>query len=676
MSQPRHQRASANNRFLFGAPYYPEHWEPHERVSDIERMRSAGVNVIRMTEFAWDRIEPRENQFDFDLFDTTISELGQAGIQTILCTPTATPPAWLTEGHPGWMRVTIEGTAMSHGSRQHCCTNNEEFRSHSRRITRKMAEHFTDSPHVIGWQTDNELFCHLSQCICTSCAQSFHQWLQQRYHSIEKLNESWGSSFWALSFDDFSQIQLEALARRPTHFNPSMYLDYRRFISEQVTAFQREQVEILRDVNPSWWVTHNGLFWNLDYWPFASDLDFLSVDIYPQYRMSTPVESYHWAQLAERCRAASGSFLVLEQQCGPGAQGEYMHDNPRPGQMRLWAYQAISHGADGILHFRWRTCKFGAEMYWNGVLDQDNIPRRRYDEFRNEGEELARIGSEIVGTTRLVEAAILWEEEQEMAHGGLGLGLPSPDDQKKELCRELGKRHLPFGIVDLHDALDGVSLAIMPSFMVIDEPRAQKLKAFVSNGGILVATARTATRSPQNQVLTQTPPGFLQDLFGVQIVEFGKMNAPVVGIEQGEHQPTQCPSYEILSLGSAKSLATWSGSFDGGPHSAPGLPAISVNTFGQGTAIYVGTHITGENVGSILQSILSQTDVKPLGVADDAVEIGCRYDSATKLYFVLNHYPTPRMVGQLPTGTDLLSGERSSGTLEIEGYGVRVIKVS
>ena len=338
-SIPRHRRPARLKGFLFGAPYYPEHWTVSQRRKDAERMAAAGVNTVRMAEFAWDRIEPARGEFDFSLFDETIARLGERGISTILCTPTATPPRWLTQGRDDWMRIDADGRRMHHGSRQHVCTNNDDFRAESRRITRAMADHYADNPHVIGWQTDNELNCHLSECYCRACVAAFRQYLRARYGDVAALNDAWGTAFWAQTYDDFEQVPLPHAHRRPGPPNPSHELDYYRFISESVITFQREQVDILRAANEEWFITHNGLFGHIDYWKFTRDLDFLGVDVYPGFGKMTPADSV-WASYSnQRCRAVSGGYIIPEQQGGPGGQKYSIHRTPQPGQMRLWAYQ-------------------------------------------------------------------------------------------------------------------------------------------------------------------------------------------------------------------------------------------------------------------------------------------------------------------------------------------------
>jgi len=353
---PRHHRPSRWNRFLFGVVYYPEHWTTNERRDDVRLMAEAGVNTVRMAEFAWDRMEPEEGVFDFSFFDEAIRELSAVGISTVLCTPTAAPPRWLTEAHPDWLRVDADGRTMVHGSRQHVCTTHPGFREASRRITLAMAEHFSGNRDVIGWQTDNELNCHFRECHCEACQSAFRQWLEAKHGGVAALNAAWGTIFWSQTYDRFEQVRTP-LIDRPTHPNPSQQLDYFRFLSDAVVSFHRDQTGILREANRNWWITHNGMFPRLDYWKLAGDLDFLGIDVYPGFADKTP-EAYAWAAcLFEDCRAVSGTFVVPEQQAGPGGQRPYLHRTPQPGQMRLWAGQAGCQPRDAFETLLHRSLK-------------------------------------------------------------------------------------------------------------------------------------------------------------------------------------------------------------------------------------------------------------------------------------------------------------------------------
>lgn len=677
-STPRHQRATGLEKFLFGVPYYPEHWTPKDRRDDAKRMADAGVNTVRMAEFAWNLMEPSRGKFDFALFDETIRLLAAENIQTILCTPTAAPPLWITQAHPDWMRIDASGRAMTHGSRQHCCTNNPGFQKESVRITRAMARHFRANPHVIGWQTDNEFFCHFSECHCSACLASFRAWLRKKYQHIDALNESWGTVFWAQTYRRFGEVSFP-YPDRPTHANPGQQLDYYRFLSHGICAFQSGQAGELRRANAKWWISHNGVFPHIDHWALARGLDFYGVDVYPGFS-AKPENQYQadpvWAALKhEECRAASGNFVVFEQQGGAGGQRPYLHPTPRPGQMRLWAWQAAAHGADGVLHFRWRTCRFGAEIYWNGILDHDNIPRRRYREFSAEGKEFRSIGPKLIGTVPVIRAAVLFQNDQDEAHQTMSLGLPSPSDQREHLLRELQKRHLPCGLVDASDSFAGLKVIFLPGFVLMDADLASRLHAFVQQGGILVAGARTATRGRSNQVLPATPPGWLQETFGLTVEEFGAHDP--LSLKKGQTSIPSDSGYEILrpvSKSATRILARWKPLPGLIPHSAAGTAAIVHHRLGRGGTLYIGTFFGSANSSSLAALALDQSRLKGLATAPPEVEMACRFNQKRSLLFLLNHSGRTQSVKGLPAGFDLIRGQKTSNRLSLSPYGVAVIE--
>ncbi len=434
-----HARPLPLDRFLFGACYYPEHWDAATREDDATRMRAAGFNVVRMAEFAWDLIEPVEGAFDFTLFDETIAHLGVHGIDTILCTPTATPPRWLTERHPEILRVDGADRPMRHGSRQHADLAHPTFREHSRRITRAMAGHFAANPHVIGWQTDNEFYCHLDNDHGPATQEAFREYLRRLYDGdIVALNRAWGTQFWAQTYTDFEQVETPR-PMRPTFLNPGHALDYQRALSWIATEFQHDQVELLRAANPDWFVFHNGIFGGIDFrGPFTEDLDFLGYDVYPFFEKNSALRPATHAFNCDRARAWSGNFLVPEHQAGPGGQAPYFHNNPEPGEMRRMTYATIARGADSLLYFRWRTCRTGAEQYWCGILDHDNVPRRRYDETKQVGEELAKIGPVLMGSTVSFDVGIAMAAyDVREADATYSQGLPSSQNLRRGRSRRV-----------------------------------------------------------------------------------------------------------------------------------------------------------------------------------------------------------------------------------------------
>ena len=680
---PSHKRPTRLDRFYYGSAYYPEHWDAAARARDPERMAAAGWNMVRMAEFAWDLIEPYPGQFNFTLFDETIARMAERGIVTMLCTPTAAPPRWLTYAFPEMLRVDARGVRMQHGSRQQACYSSETLRHHSQSVTRAMAEHYRDNPHVVGWQTDNEFNCHMSECHCESCQEGFREFLRERYRGdLSALNSAWGTAFWAQSYHDFDQIETPR-PDTPAPANPSQMLDYYRFISASVVRFQRDQVEILRAAQPRWFVTHNGLFRHIDYrGPFTQDLDFLGFDIYPLFEYSPAARPARMAFNLDHARAWSGNFIVPEQQSGPGGQGNYFHDTPEPGEMRRMAYTSIARGADSLLFFRWRTARFGAEEYWCGVLDHDDMPRRRYDEAAQLGRELAKIGPAVQGTHVDVTVGIAAADQVVYdAHAALPMGLPSPEQSAREAHNFFLEKGCAVGCVHPSDDLSGLGLYIIPHWAIFNPDWLPALTAWVERGGVLVIGARTASKDLRNHVIFEPLPGLLSALAGVTVEEYGKQNAPDerplwAYFNAGEHHTRHW--YEVLapmSGSGAESIATWNG------RHLDGKWAVSLRKVGQGAVIYAGTYLTADFLAALLPDIEQITSIPQLWpFAPEGVQVSCRKGEtpdSSEIWFFINTSDAPQVIEQVPNeGVDLLTGEAAQAPLRLEVNGVAVIQTT
>jgi beta-galactosidase len=347
--------------------------------------------------------------------------------------------------------------------------------------------------------------------------------------------------------------------------------------------------------------------------------------------------------------------------------------------MRLWAYQSIAHGADGMLHFRWRTCRFGAETYWCGILDHDNVPRRRYREFSQEGRELKALGPRLLGTVLDVEAAVLIESEQDEAHRTLSMGLPSPTDVGWACYAELLRRHLPCGLVDARDSLAGLRLVVLPSFPLMDPGLCERLRAFVEGGGVLVVTARSAVRDRDNQAPAGvTPPWLLSELTGARVAEFGRLEPGAVCLadaREGEKPVPAGAGYEVLELDpGTEAVARWLPFEDGRPFAAAGAPAISRRCLGKGTVFQVGTFVDAGNVAAVLAPALAVAGLRPLAEAEPVVEVTRRRSADRVFAFVLNHDHRPQRVTGLGVGTEALTETPITDQIELPGWGVAVVE--
>ncbi len=670
-----HRRPASVDSFWFGAAYYPEHWDADTRSGDPALMKAAGFNLVRMAEFAWCLMEPKEGAYDFSLFDETIKRLAAHGVSTMLCTPTAAPPRWLTLKHPEMLRVDGNGVTLRHGSRQHCCHSSPVFRNYSKKITTAMAEHFKGNPHVKGWQTDNELHCHFSECHCPNCQKAFREFLKRKYGGdVERLNCAWGTIFWGQTYGSFAEIETP-VDFKPACQNPSQRLDYCRFLSAAVTAFQHDQTAILRAAQPQWFITHNGLMGHIDYrGEFTKDLDFLGYDVYPFFCQDHAHRPACHAFGLDSVRALSGNFMVPEHQSGAGGQPNFFHDAPEPGEIARMTYASIARGADSLIYFRWRTCRFGAEEYWTGIIDHDNIPRRRYDEVKTIGGQLARVGRTVLGTRVFVDCAIAGgDNDASEAHWIYPLGLPNQTQMAASVHKWLYLNGYAVGRVHPADDLSGLKLYVIPHWELFDPAWVPGLERFVKAGGTLIIGARTATRDLNNHVVSTPLPGCLADLAGVEVVEYGKRNTPEgrpLRLKLGKASVPADVWYEALKLrGAATSVATWEG------RHLDDVPAISLRPLGKGRVVYVGAYFVDALCDVLLPWLVKKTNLeKLLPGAPKGVEVVLREDDGRKIWFCINQSDAPQRVKGAPAGRELLTDRPfKGGTLALQGKAVAII---
>lgn len=671
-----HRRPWKLDRFHFGTCYYPEHWDAATRAGDPARMAAAGFNIVRMGDFAWEPLEPAEGRYDFALYDDAIARFAAHGIATLLCTPTAGPPCWLTEKHPEILRENEAGQRMQHGSRQHACYGNPTFRAFACRIARAFSAHYRENSHVVGWQIDNEFHCAFSECHCPACQDGFRAFLRRRYHDdIQALNAAWGTVFWSQRYSDFAQIRTPR-PNRPQSINPAQKLDYYRYLSDAVTQFQHEQVAIVRETNPRWFVLHNGGFPHIDYrGPLLRDLDVMGFDTYPMFE-SDPDRRPATQQglLTDLIRSMSGNFLVAEHQSGPGGAGDWMTESPEPGEVRAMSYRSIARGADSLIYFRWRTCRFGAEKYWCGILDHDDVPRHRYAEIARLGRELQTVGPALLGTHVVVEAAIAGNDSMvDDAHGVATLGLPHLVPTAQAIYRPLFDGGYAVGFIHPEDDLSGVRLYIIPHWTAFNPAWVAPLTRFVEAGGTLVIGARTATSDTDGNVVSETFPGVLRPLAGITVEAYGKLSAG------GKRKPTMRFAdgvtlaaehwYEHLRLESATPLATWC------ERHLAGEPAVTVNRVGAGRVVYVGTWFAEKTAEVLIPRLVALAGLRPQWPElPPGVDVTQRTDGRRTLWFFINHADQPRTLRTTPPGANLLGGVAGGGELRLGVHDVAVFE--
>ncbi|WP_171208144.1 MULTISPECIES: beta-galactosidase [unclassified Ruegeria] len=409
-----------------GVCYYPEHWPEDSWADDAKRMVETGLTWVRIGEFAWSRMEPSPGDLQFDWLDRAVETLGAAGLKVVMGTPTATPPRWMLDRHTDMLAVDAQGNPRKFGSRRHYCFSHQGYIDECRRITRIMVERYGRNAHVAAWQTDNEYGCHDTTLSYSQPAlAAFRLWLAERYGTVAALNEAWGNVFWSMDYDSFDQIELPNLT--VTEPNPAHVLAFRRFSSDQVVAFNKAQVDVLRELTDAP-LLHNymGRVLEFDHFAVGADLDIATWDSYPIGFLSDRLEAdeAHKAAYLQQgdpdmqgfhhdlYRAVGrGRWWVMEQQPGPVNWAPF-NPAPLPGMVRLWSLEAVAHGAEVVSYFRWRQAPFAQEQMHAGLLTPHDTEAPGMGEARQTAEDLARLGDTSV---RPAKVAIVFDYASDWA---------------------------------------------------------------------------------------------------------------------------------------------------------------------------------------------------------------------------------------------------------------------
>lgn len=679
----------AVERFELGVCYYPEQWPEKMWDEDFRRMVETGFTIVRMGEFAWSIFEPEEGNYQFGLFDRAIDLAHSHGLKVVLGTPTATPPAWLTERYPEVLNVSYEGVMLQHGMRRHYNYSSSKYRELCARIVTRLTEHYANYHGVVGWQIDNELNCETNVFYSESDHLAFREWLQHKYGTLEKLNEAWGTVFWNQTYNSWSQLHLQRPTPVPKQPNPHQALDEIRFISDNAISFAKVQADIIRNKAPKQWITTNGLFGHLDNHEMTDKLlDFYSYDSYPQFSsISTnpseknPIGDRAWSLSLSTVRSVSSNFCIMEQQSGPGGWVNRMDmPSPKPGQMRLWTYQSVAHGADMILYFRWRTATMGNEIYWHGINDYHNQPNRRVREAAKIGQELASSGKEIIGTRTKATVAILrdydneWDGEYDVWHG------PFMWQSNKEWFKALTHQHIPNDVFYLRDSttlseLLRYEVLIYPHPAIMSDETARLLDTYVQQGGKLVLGCRTGYKDKRGHCYIRPFPGAARELCGITVEEFtmikGTRETTFINWGQDPKDITEADSFnEILHIEdeSAEVIATYASDY------YAGKPAITRNVRGKGEVWYYGAVFNEEAALKLSNLLKLSSPAADWLELPREVELQIREGKSTTLTFLLNYSEEPAMIKLKDQKTDLLTGDTISGTFTMDGFGVLVLK--
>jgi beta-galactosidase len=668
---------SSSGRVEFGVAYYPEQWPESRWKLDAGLMAQAGLSFVRIAEFSWSTIESRRGDVDFEWLDRAIAVLAGEGMGIVLGTPTAAPPAWLIAEHPEILPIRASGHTYPFGHRRHYCANNPVYHAETRRIVREIGERYGRDQRVIGWQIDNEFG---GRCYCERCAAAFRVWLERKYGTLDALNAAWGTAFWSQTYSEWDYISVPSARAvpmpggfEPAAPSPAHALDYLRFTSDSYVAYQSLQLDELR-AHTGAPVTHNMMsagFGEIDYRALAEDLDFLSWDNYPLLQQSDG-----WLESAISCDTIRGlkdaPLWVMEQQMD--AVGWEIIRTPRRGQMRLHTLQQIAHGAEAVCYFRWRSARFGTEQHWYGVLDHDGQPNRRLQELTKLTAEVEALAPVLAGATQQARAAIVYDWDSRFALE-IQPTNPSLAPLAAIASHYTALRRLGIGvdIRSLTHSLTDYDLVIAPCLYVIDEATAASLSAYVEGGGTLVVGPRAGFKDRTNAVPERPIPAFLDELLGVRVTDVaGFLDDRLVTLRGADGH------VDAAFRGWSEELALQEGVeellvYDLGDFA--GTAAATVNTHGEGRALYLGGVATGGTLKGIYRTLAGSLGLTTYNVPED-VELVVLERPAPEgaLLFLLNYADEPREV-ELPAECTDPRGDRTKmRTIQLEPFGVALLE--
>ena len=649
-----------------GAAYYPEHWPEDRWPEDVRLMREANFTVARMGEFAWSTFEPAEGDFQFDWMERAVSLLAEAGIQSVLGTPTAAPPAWLVQAYPDTLTVDESGHKVQFGNRCHYCVNSPTFHRLAERIVSAMAERFGPNPNIIGWQLDNE---YSRVCYCEVCRKRFHEFLQGRYGSLDTLNQRWSTAYWSQTYSAWEQIPIPIGGH-----NPGLMLEFKRFVTDSYRRFQKVQLDALRPhLAPGVWVTHNFMGWfdGFDHYALCAELDMASWDYYVGTGHHNAVDKAAIHELTRGFKRQN--FWVMETQPGT-VNWSTVNNSLNRGEARAMAWQGIGHGADGILYWQWRSALGGQEQYHGSLVDQSGNPRPFYDEARKLGRDLQAVGAVLAGTRPApAKIAILndypsrWSIQWQRHNKDF--------DYVQHLVsyyRPLAAQNIPVDIVPVSALLEDYKIVILPALLIVSDELAKRLTEWVHKGGYLVITPRCGMKDEYNALLPIRQPGPLRELAGAEVEEYYALQEPVeitANWFQGEAR-LWAERLKIVHNSQFSVIAHY-GASNGW---LDGQIAVAVHAYGYGLVYYVGAWLDDDSMGPFFDRMLNMATIVPTLITPPGLETCKRVSPDGKEFFILiNHEAEPRTISLPWPADEHITGQRLTGGVRLAPYGVAVL---
>jgi len=648
---------------LLGTAWYPEQWPESRWDADLALMQKAGIHMVRVGEFAWSRMEPAEGQYDLDWLERAITAAAKHGIVTVIGTPSAAPPVWLTQKYPETLRTMDDGRKDQHGNRQQFNFANPKYREQARAMAQQLAKRFGHNPNVVGWQIDNE---YANVSFDAETRQQFQQWLKATYGTLDNLNARWTTSYWSETYFDWNQVPIQV-----GYGNPGLLLSWMRFVSDTWRSYQKNQIEVIRaNADPRQFITTNMMGWfnGYDHYTVAQDLDLAAWDDYVGQGHLDPVKNGAAHDLTRGFKGKN--FWVMETQPG-GVNWASINNWLDKGEVRAMAWHDIGHGADTVSYWQWRSALNGQEQYHGTIVGPDGGPDPLYEEIAQIGREFEKASPALAGTSVKSDVAVLhsydsrWAIEWQKHNKNY-----DPVDEILSFYGPLRAISQSVDIVPPTASLVQYKLVVAPGLNVLTNEGSNNLMSYVKNGGHLVLGQRSAMKDVDNGLWPQRQPGPLADLLGGRVEQYYALvdAVPVEGKwGTGDGQlwaellSTQAPDVEVL-MRYGKS----NGWLDG-------QPAAITRKVGKGRITYLGAWLDKKTMAQAANWMTEVSNVKPaLGPVPEGVEVYPRYGANGAVYVLVNFSKSPQTIKLPGTMKDVL-GDGAIRSVTLPYYGVAVV---
>ena len=619
--------AGQQERIWYGGDYNPDQWPEEVWDDDVRLMKKAGVNLVSVGIFSWAKIETSEGVYDFDWLDRIIDKLGEAGIAVDLASATASPPMWLTQAHPEVLWKDYRGDVCQPGARQHWRPTSPVFREYALKLCRAMAEHYKGNPYVVAWHVSNEYGCHNRFDYSEDAEHAFQQWCEERYGTIDAVNDAWGTAFWAQRMNDFSEIVPPRFIGDGNFMNPGKLLDFKRFSSDALKAFYIAERDTLAEITPDLPLTTNFMVSAsgsvLDYDDWGDEVDFVSNDHY-----FIPGEA-HLDELAFSASLVDGiarkdPWFLMEHSTS-AVNWREINYRKEPGQLVRDSLAHVAMGADAVCYFQWRQSKAGAEKFHSAMVPHAGEDSAVFRDVCELGADLNKLSDEGILGSRLAKSrvAVVFDYESEWAteHTATPTQHVHHVDELLAWFRALADQGVTADVVPVRGAWDDYEMVVLPSVYLLSEETTRRVRDYVVGGGRLVVTYYTGISDEKDHVWLGGYPGSIRDVVGVRVEEFMPMGDDFTGVPDRLGLSNGAVAHDIADvIGSVDESATVLATFKDNPWTGmDGAPAIVAHTFGEGRSVYVGARLGRDGIALSLPEILDSLGMTEAGGNDGRV---------------------------------------------------------